>query len=101
MSIKEINYTNKDSFNYQRVFANTSFVQAGLRKEVVIDFCEEYIDPRLMVRNVFDVETVYNRKEDELIVTLERKCSVTMNIQQALELADWIIQRFGQERVLK
>ncbi|GAX90440.1 hypothetical protein [Effusibacillus lacus] len=92
-------YHNKDSDKYLRVFANLSFVQHTPQSEIVIDFYEEYIEPFMVTEKIYYEETEqteYNRPSDRVDIHRERKCTVTMSKEQAVNMAKWILANYGE-----
>jgi hypothetical protein len=88
-------YEDKESKEYIRAFATTTLINPNGFDGLVIDFCEEYIKPLIVVMQQNDFEKKYSHNPDDLIVIREKKCSVTLNKDTALKLADWIKEHYG------
>ncbi|MEW4370568.1 hypothetical protein [Paenibacillus kandeliae] len=102
MEPRTFRYKDFKSENYASFYSNASLTSISPRGEIAIDFYEEKYDPFLITEQVFDennqvTSTEYSRDIHEIVIERERKCSVTLNKQQALELAEWIINNFGDD----
>lgn len=99
MTLSKIKYYNKDSDTYKRFYSNLSFTQQTPQSEVVIDFFEEYMGNYLLEEQNLDENQqrdVYNRPDDQLDIHRIRNCTVTMPKEQALRLARYILENFGE-----
>jgi hypothetical protein len=98
--VKLISYSYKDSPHYSRNYVTTSRFNLNGNRDLVIDFVEEYLDPSLVIRHELDdgrTNSYYTQGPDEIRLIQERKCTVVMRVDQAVELARRILDTYGQE----
>lgn len=91
---KVIKYIDVKSKDYSRVFSNTTFTALGPYGDVTIDFCEEAALPLSISERPLKYgagEVKFSHDPNEILVEREKKVSVTMSKDQALDLARWIM----------
>ncbi|MFD0716594.1 hypothetical protein [Paenibacillus sp. GCM10027626] len=96
--LKFIDTRSKD---YSRVYANSTLLTISPHNDVVIDFCEETLQPFLITEQILggNINEVlkYSHDPREVIVEREKKFSVTMNKERALQMAHWIFQNCRED----
>lgn len=97
MDIRRAIYKIKESSAYIRTYSNATFVTHNPNDDIVIDFYEEYVEPEMIVVEYLDhsAEDQLNYPEEEIQINREKRCSITMNKNQALKLAQLILERYG------
>jgi hypothetical protein len=90
-----IRYVDTTSADYKRTYSNSTLLSANPQGDIVIDFYEENLKPLMVVERPIQVESeeevVFNRPANYMDIERERKVSVTLSRDRAIELAKWIL----------
>lgn len=91
-------YTNRESADYRRNFATITVISGSPQDTIVLDFYEEYMNTRLPSEIDLDSgERIYENEENVIIVVREKKSTIMMSRQAALELASNILDDYGDD----
>lgn len=92
-------YLDRENKEFNRSFSNAVLLSQSPQGEVTLDFCEEYIQPRVLTKQSLSNpdQSEFNFGLDEFYVTREKKCSITMNKQVAIDLARRILQTYDEK----
>ncbi|MEI7028113.1 hypothetical protein [Paenibacillus sp. y28] len=91
-----LSYEDKESKDYSRSLVTTSIMNLNTVGDVVFDFYEEYVKPRVSTK-ITDDSTEFSQKENEVVIIREKKTTVVMSKETALQMADWIISHYQTE----
>lgn len=90
-----IEFIDKESPNFTRTFANSVIFENSPYRDVVLDFVEEYIvAPQVARQELGDGSEVEMTHPWNIVkVVRERKCSITMSSENAINLANLILEK--------
>lgn len=90
-----VEFTDKDSPHYIRTFANSVVFENSPFRDVILEFVEEYIVAPQVTRRILgdDGESEMTHHWNVVKVVREKKCSVTMSSENAIKLANLILQK--------
>jgi hypothetical protein len=93
--LRKLQYKNVKANSHLRSYANASFVNVNANGDVVVDFCEEYVEPNMIIQQDVREGQFYPTFENEdssiLHITREMKHTVVMSRDQAKQLAQSLI----------
>lgn len=97
----KIQYIDKQSKEYVKTYSNSIHPTVNMQEDIVINFYEESLQPRLIIERDLEAEdedeVTYTRSKNDLIFDRELKASITLNKEKALDLAEWILEKFQEE----
>jgi len=91
-------YKDRESRDYNRFYATSTVLGGSPRDNLVMDFYEEYISSRMLQNLDFETNMgAYNQEKDDVVVIREKKASILMTRQAALDLARSILDNYKDE----
>ncbi|WP_342570374.1 hypothetical protein MKY85_17615 [Paenibacillus sp. FSL R5-0749] len=97
----KIQYIDKESKDYIKTYSNSIHPTVNMQEDIVINFYEESVQPRLIIERPLefenDDEVSFTRSKNDLLIDRELKASITLNREKALDLAEWITEKFSEE----
>ena len=87
---KEVEYNTYEDKNYQRYFANNTFISQANGNRIDIDFYQEYVDSVEMIKQE-------HAKEQLLHICRVKQASASLGKEEAIQLAKSILDLFTEE----